>query len=235
VTAALDSVLPPIRVWSLFAILWFIAHGALRSWSGVILPLQPRLIASVGIAVLGFLLGAAWLGPMAVLPLAFPPAYAVLRALIPRVQMPDSVRKRLRIAGAVALSAVAILGAWSVHEVRTRTEAQFIADWSATAIGRAHFKALQAKEPSSLAAYRELLMIGDGTVAAQSAERIARIGDPAVDVPLLERALIRFGSDDGTAEAIAQAIHQLRAKRNAVYLRFPMRSIDLSIGLSTFV
>jgi hypothetical protein len=44
------------------------------------------------------------------------------------------------------------------------------------------------------------------------APRIAIIGEPAVDLPLLEQALERFGADDYTAGQIALAIHELRAK-----------------------
>jgi hypothetical protein len=76
VTAALDLVLPPVLLWSLLSITWFVSNGIVRSATGLILPLQPRALGALGIVVLGFIIGGAVLGPVTILPLMFPPLYA---------------------------------------------------------------------------------------------------------------------------------------------------------------
>ncbi len=207
--AKIEALMPSIRFWSLLAIAWFVANGVVRSATGVALPLQPRALGAIVLACVAVLFNGVTGLPNAVLLLLIP-LWSLGRSLR-RGSDPDL--RVVRIIGGIAVVACAALALQSGRELsRTRTKAETIALLSSTAAGRHEFARLRHDEPASLDTYRDLLRLGDSTTAIKAAERIAIIGDPDVDLPLLEQARMRFGADDPTAEQIALAIQQLRAR-----------------------
>ena len=212
VMAAFDSVLPPILLWMLLSTTWFISNGVFRSVTGASLPLQPGALGAIALAFLGLIIGAAMLGPLTVLPLAIPPAYAFIRSLIRR----RDGETPLRVIGFVHLAAVAVTLVFTVHTLHTRTDAQFITRWSGSAIARKKFANLRATEPASLKTYREIVVSENAYMAGEAAERIGEIGQPPVDIPLLERALAKFSNNSEARAKIDAALLRLRTRASRV-------------------
>ena len=203
---------------------WFLANGVIRSATGVDLPIQPRVVGSVLLAGFAFLLGGAFAGPFLVLPLAIPPMIGFVQNL----RSSDRRSRSVIVVGVLAAVLAAGTATYSVYMGQTRSDAQYIAQWGNTALGRHMFLKLRDSEPESLGTYRYLVQHGDSRIAAQSAERIAILGTPSYDIPILEEALRRFAADDSTAEAISLAINALRSKQQS-----PNNSLERTAARST--
>src|SRR5687768_3868911 len=92
VMAATDLILPPIHIWMLIALTWFLSNGLIRSVTRIDLPAQPKVFGAVGVAFLCLIVGGIALGPLTVLPLMLPPAYAFARSIVQRRPGERSVR-----------------------------------------------------------------------------------------------------------------------------------------------
>lgn len=81
----------------------------------------------------------------------------------------------------------------SNHIRRTRTEAEFVLQWGDVVPSIVIVHSWESHEPQSLPNYRQIIEQGRHMFVAvsDSAERIAEIGEPAIDIPILEAALKR--------------------------------------------
>jgi hypothetical protein len=175
-TAMADSVLPPIGLWVLLAMTWFIAGGAIRTFTRVRLPWQPPLLGSVLLALGLWVLGAAVFGLFIVLPLFAPPLRGFVTSLF-LSPSPETGRgvHAARIVGWLHMCGVLCATILMVHTHLTRTPEEFVSKWGMNGPGQQHFQALRGDEPRSLNAYRYLVQHGNDTVANAAAERIAEI------------------------------------------------------------
>ena len=208
VMGATDIILPPIQIWMLIALTWFLSNGIVRSVTRINLPAQPKVFGAVGIAFLGLIVGGIAFGPLTILPLTLPPAYAFVRSIVQR--RPGEVS--VRVIGALHVLAIAMAVGFSVYTLRTRTDAEYIAQWPGSPTGRARFKALRHREPASLPAYRELLAGDNESLAVEAAERLGEVGDPDVDEVLLMNAARRFHDSTDARQRIEGALEKLRAR-----------------------
>ena len=176
VTAMADSVLPPIGLWVLLAITWFIAGGAIRTFTRIRLPWQPPLLGSVLVALGLWFLGAAMFGLFIVLPLFAPPIRGFVTSLFlsPSPEFGRGV-PATRIVGWLHVGGVLCAAGLMIHTHLTRTPEEFISKWGMNGPGQQYFQTLRAEEPRSLNSYRYLVQHGNDTVANAAAERIAEI------------------------------------------------------------
>lgn len=121
ITALADSVLPPIGLWVLLAMSWFVAGGAVRTFTQIRLPWQPPLLGSILLAIGLWVFGAALIGLFVVLLLFVPPIRGFVAALEPS---PSAERTRgvraTRIVGWVHVCGVLCATALMVHTHLTR-------------------------------------------------------------------------------------------------------------------
>lgn len=210
-TSLTDYFVPPIGLWSLLAIAWFLTNGAVRDLTKRKLPLQPGFAVSVFL-VLGIgLLGAAMVGLGVMYLLFIPPAIGFARAISSRSETEVNGRKATKIVGWIYGSGVICAIVLFAYTHMTRKPEEFICKWGLNAPGFMLFNNLKGEEPASLEAYRYLVRNGDDQIVGKAAERIGEIGDPAVDIPLL-KAHVRSGQDHYAARVRA-AILKLEAKR----------------------
>jgi len=208
VTAALDSFFPPITLWCLLTLSWFLAHGIVSSITGIPLG-QPPILGSVLIAFFAVALGAALLGPLVVLPLALPPLVHFVRSALRH----DPPRQVVVAIGAFHIVAAGLLGLYASHITHIRTDGEYIVAWSGTAPGRGKLRALQGSEPASLPDYRYVVAHGTGSSVGEAAQRIAAISTYTADGDLLETAAKRLASDPGVTAMLQEAVARLKAKR----------------------
>jgi hypothetical protein len=125
--ASANSVLPPIGLWILLAMTWFVAGGAIRTFTRIRLPWQPPLLGSVLLAVGLAVLGAAMFGPFIVLPLFAPPIRGFVGSLFPSpsAEITRGIRAT-RIAGWVHVCGILFATTLMVHTHLTRTTEEYI-------------------------------------------------------------------------------------------------------------
>lgn len=208
-----DSFAPPVQGWILLAFTWFLTHGAIRTLTRAPLPAQPGLLGSIGLGLAAAVLGLAIAGPLVVPFLMIPPLVATFLAL---GSNPFPGRLAVRIAGGLHVAALLASLAMSAYILRTRTEGEFIVQWEGAAMGISHLHQLQKDEPRSLPTYRYLLEHGSSRLIAKAVERIAVVGSPEVDIPLLEKALRRSSNEPQAAESITAALAALKRKTESV-------------------
>jgi hypothetical protein len=208
-------VIPPVVFWSFLSLSWFVMTGIASSVFHQKLPLQPRAVFSVGIAVAAALVGAAVLGPLVLLPLAVPPAYVFIRSVLPwrRLPVEGGLRKVILSLGIVSLLCAGAGLVVLVRTLHTRTEAEYICQWASSAPAHAKFQALHKREPASLPEYRYIIQHStDDFLAAETADRLAEIGDPSLDAPLLQAAIARNRADSEVAVRMTAALQHLRGR-----------------------
>jgi hypothetical protein len=208
VIAATDLILPPIQLWMLIALTWFLSNGIIRSVTRIDLPLQPKAFGAVGVVFLCLIVGGIALGSLTVLPLMLPPAYAFVRSIVQR----RAGERSVQVIGALHVLAIAMAVVFSVHTLRTRTDAEYIAQWPGSPTGRARFKALSSGGAASLPAYRVLLAGDNEFLALEAADRLGEIGIPEVDEPLLMNAAKRFRDSTDDYQRIQDALEKLRVR-----------------------
>jgi hypothetical protein len=109
------------------------------------------------------------------------------------------------------LVSLVILGsvAYGIHARNTRTPADFICRWKETGPTHGEFLKLVRKEPASLADYREILRRGSSAyIDAEVAKRVALIGDPEIDLPLLKEARGRLETKNGSSSSYVETIDE---------------------------
>lgn len=213
-TAAVDAVLPPIFLWGLLAMTWFVSNGVIRSATGIQLSGQPKLVGAVVLPVVGLIAAGAFFGFGIVL-LLFAPAFSgfvsSLRSGVPGTS--DGGRRATRIVGAMHLFGIIGAMALLINSHLTRTPEQYIAKWGFHGLGRQRFKDLRDKEPRSLDAYRFLVQRGGSSyVVVEAVERIGEIGEPGRDIPLIRSVLERFVLDGSAVRQIHAAIERLELR-----------------------
>jgi|SRR6185295_11517789 len=204
-----DSFAPPVQWWILLAFTWFLTHGAIRTLTQAPLPAQPGVLGSIGLSLAAAVMASVIAGPLVVPFLMIPPLVATVLAF---GSNPFPGRRAVRIASGLHVAALLIGLVMSAYILRTRTEGEFIVQWEGAAMGDSRLRQLQKQEPRSLPTYRYLLEHGGSRLIAKAAERIAVVGSPEVDVPILERALRRFSNEPRATESLNAALTVLQGR-----------------------
>ena len=214
VTALADYVLPPIVVWSLFCVVWFLTTASIvpratgRPW--FMPPIGTAFLVVVGAA----LIGAGLLGPIPLLALGLSPLVVSVRSLrrSPPVEWQGRLLRRLRVNAIAGFAVLFVLTATAVFTLSTRSTAEYALKWQSAGPAHAVVRDLAKSGPDSLPQLRVVVQKARPWMASEAAEGLAVFGDPAVDVPLLIDALGRARSDDSTgyaAERIRSALRRL--------------------------
>lgn len=220
-TAMADLALPPIFLWSFLAAGWFfgasfVAPSGMRGAIGVPKPFR----AFLAIMVVG-VIGASFIGPIALLPLAVPPLILGFHLFSKRVKGEWGEAHTRKIAVFAGLMAASFLGlsAYSVSIHMTRSPADFILQWENTASARYMAKSLAARTPPPLDEYRKLLQSGRRFAMETAADALALHGSSVTDVPLLIAALDQLQRDeDGGSGAPCNKIERALAQLSGLDL-----------------
>jgi len=214
VLALFDQLLPPIHFWMVLGLAWFILNGLIAALFNQHLPAQPRLLITLALAIGGYILGWGIFGPWAAFILAGISMHSFIRSIHPFGYTWPSLALRRAIAatGVVILCFAAYGTTQLVHILRTRTDAQFIAQWGNTLSGRGYYEKLRKREPSSLSEYRYIVTHGNIYTARRAAFRIAAISNDGADTFLLKEAAKRCPANEFPAGSYKGALDTLRAR-----------------------
>lgn len=102
----------------------------------------------------------------------------------------NGATRSVRIVAAVVLIPLVLTGIKFTYDWARRDKADFVMRWSGT--GPARIVVARMVEQKDLAGLRRIVAGPDGFEAAQTAMHLAKIGDPAIDAPIMIDALRSF-------------------------------------------
>ncbi|MFY9226653.1 MAG: hypothetical protein WAQ98_28515 [Blastocatellia bacterium] len=190
--ATMDKVLPPIQIWCLLAMIWFLLNSLISALYRAKIAYTPKIIEALVILVACLMFAGAFLGPVLILALAITPTIAFLVSFtkINKGNWKNNPYYGIQFVGFAAAIAITITSYHTYQILQNRTLAQYIVQWpgySIVLLGK-----LKEKEPSSLADYRYILENSNDYILIPVAERIAIIGDPDSDSKRIEQAIKRI-------------------------------------------
>jgi hypothetical protein len=211
------NVFPPVFTWCIVGSVWFVALSWVKRATHIPSKWIPGPVASV-MFVLVVLIASAWpFGPF--LNLAFLPCCVVgsLSALRATADNPAHLRGRrlVMIVGAIAVACLVVGSAVAFHRAARMSPADKILMWDDTGLARSLMARLKKEEPESTGEYRKLIAAKPSLDAAQAAERLGDLGDPASDIPLLIAAMERVEASEEqylknrTEDAVRKAVAAL--------------------------
>jgi hypothetical protein len=207
--ALVDRFCPPAFLWLWWPLAWFVSAAVVAAAFGLRLRGMPGVAGACGIAFAAFVVATTAAGPLATMPLAVPPGLSFFRLVRQRAAR-DRFGRAHFVTGAVFLAVAGygvIHGAVVLHR---RTDAEYICQWPATGLARVMFRDLIAAGPSAADDLRGIVaQCKAEEFVAEAAEALARVGIPAIDVPLLQDALGRVPPDSETATRIRSAMSAL--------------------------
>jgi len=209
-----DLGLPPIQAWALLGGAWFLATAFFSQVFRVRLPLFPPVPWALAI-LLGLYVFSAVAAGAGVFVLLIPwAAIPFILSLFMRRPPFDSraLRTWLLVTGVVALAGILVLAVASHYIRASRTRAQFIVQWPHTPPAMDLMKELKKDESESLDEYRYILEHGDDLLVSDMAKKLAILGNPEVDIPLLKARLEEFQNDPYELEDIRAAIENLQSR-----------------------
>lgn len=216
VIAAMDKLLPPIYVWCLISIFWFLLSSLISSIYKVKMFYIPKFIGAIGVIIVCMLLTFAFLGPLTILPLAITPAMAFFSSFAKtnKGNWKNNPYYSIQILGFAATIAITLTSYQTYQIYRNRTVAQYVVQWTGTGISSGMLEQLKEKEPTSLDDYRYILEHGRGYQLIFVAERIAIIGDPENDSKILEKTIERLDktSDADITPKIKKSLQDLQLR-----------------------
>lgn len=219
VWAAADKVIPPVRIWCLISMAWFLLNSLIFSLYRVRVSIVPNILIAIVLVFAAILLGGAFLGPLPLLLLGIIPAIVFLRSF-PQTndgKWTKNLYYTVQIIGVIAT--IVMLGtSYKTYQIyKTRTPAQYIIQWRGTGPSLGTFEQLKRNEPASLTDYRYILEHGDGYILRDVAERVAIIGDLENDSKLIKKAIERIRNTPDSfsvIESLEKSLQDLESRSN---------------------
>jgi hypothetical protein len=191
VISEMEYFLPGSIVWWFFLMGWYLlltienrVKGNKRSKLG-----SP--LFAIFLVLISFVIGAIGLGSFLVFPFSLVCIIWVAKRLSRFLKHKSFAYliNELGISGSLGIFIFLGLTFFSVSKLMVRTEEQYFCQYPLTSHTSSYLGKLKADEPNSLETYRKLALHHDFFVAHPAIKRIAEIGDPVQDVPLLIKIL----------------------------------------------
>jgi hypothetical protein len=186
--AIFDRILPPILLWSLFPIIWFLAPSIAVMIRGGKVDDIPSFITAAAVVFSLFLIGMMYIGPLGPILLLIPCLY-ISTAIISE-EKPLTWNKRL----VRDLKIISFFGwfffvglVWyTVYTHGTRSPSDYILKWERPEVAEMPLKELASSGPKALADLRKILKNARYSPTLEIAvEGFQKFGEPETDVPLL--------------------------------------------------
>ncbi len=208
VFAAWDRVLPPVSLWMLWMVIWFLALGAVASRSPQGLSgtwgLTGSLLALIPIVVLSALLGPL---PFLILMLRPLKIFWAARRSACQEQWGEPAFSRVRRVGFTGLAGLVVLGLLSAVIRSERPLSDWILKWQNTGPALGQVRMIEhGSENISLEHLRKLIRQGSPAIAAAVAKPLAETGTATEDVPLLIEALANCRARSALGEQDAMKV-----------------------------
>ena len=190
--AVFERIMPPVHLWIIFSIVFFLAPSIAAVIHGEDPDDIPSLLSAIAIVIGLIVIGALFIGPLGSLLLLLTclcvSAYVILGGKSPTWSKSFAVDLKI-ISLAGWFTFVGLVGN-SVNIRATRSDVDFILKWETTYTGQRLTKDIAGRGPESLADLRTILEKATfGPTMEIAAEAFRTFGEPETDVPLLIRAL----------------------------------------------
>jgi hypothetical protein len=193
VTALFDRIIPPILLWCLFAIIWFLAVSIIVTIHGNKIGGIPSLVKAMLFVLFLVIIGSMLIGPIGVLLLLTPYPVIVWKAFKKNDRtLGKRVKNSLKIITVISLIAFMGLIFYRAYIFRVRTPSEYILEWESTAPSRMYLKGLTKRGPEYLPYLREVIERGNISSVAIAVEGLADFGQSDIDVPILIQTLGRY-------------------------------------------
>jgi hypothetical protein len=195
--ALLFAVYPPLIMIACTGLAWCLLNGLWGAgWKG---KLRCAAADWPGLIALGILAPfVVWFGlPMALVMLAC--AIVAWACSFRREAVARLPAMQLRLVRVTGWMAIVVIGGRVMFEAAYPTPhapVNVILEWDGTGLARGAVRELKKREPHSLPDYREIVRRTSGFNASDAAQRLAVIGDPAIDAPLAIDLLERIAKWD---------------------------------------
>ncbi len=207
----IDRILPPVGLWSLFAVVWCLALACVvrlrrERVSGV-----PSVIVATSLVLALGMIGLMGFGPIGLLMLLWSPLRVAVQTFVGKARQHWSkpLARDLKIVTVGGLVVFASLSAYSVYIQLVRSPAEYALEWEHTAPGKMALADLVGRGQEALPDLRHLVAHGKPAMIARFAPSIAAFGQPATDVPLLILALGRCRGSGACEADVNAALRQL--------------------------
>jgi len=215
IVAAMDKLLPPIYVWCLIAISWFLLNSLVSVLYRTKISFTPNLIEALIVFVICVILGGGFVGPIPILALAITPTITFLVSFtkINKGNWKNNPYYGIQFVGFAAAIVITITSYHTYQILQNRTLGQYIVRWPGYSF--ALREQLKEKEPFSLADYRYILENSNDYILIPVAERIAIIGDPDSDSKRIEQAIKRIKNISPSSfiiEGLEKSLLDLRSR-----------------------
>jgi len=207
--AYFDYFMPPIQIWCLIALGWYLATAILSTVYKVKLWAIPNIALVVLLIVICLVASFIMLGPLSLLPFMIPPLANFIGVLKQKNKYSQKISKTIINIGIFALILLFIFTIQSIKIVMTRTDVKYIVKWDGTIPAIVAFNKILKKNPERLDVYRYIIENEKSMhyAAKGSLKRIAILGDPQEDIPRLNRVMDRANKYDkpliqGTIDAL---------------------------------
>ena len=190
--ADFERIMPPVHLWTIFSIVFFLAPSIAAVIHGDDPDDIPSLSSAIAIVIGLIVIGALFIGPLGSLLLLMTclcvSAYVILGGKSPTWSKSFAVDLKI-ISLAGWFTFVGLVGN-SANIRETRSDVDFILEWETTYTGQRMAKDIAGRGPASLADLRTILKKATfGPTMEIAAEGLQTFGEPETDVPLLISAL----------------------------------------------
>lgn len=208
-------IFPPVVPWTVIMLVWYFCYSLVVTIDGGQLLYIRRLPGSLGWIGPAILLSVIILGPiiMFIFGAICLTNFAVSLWPFPLLGWSPWLRWQVRVVGVIFIVALGYTAVTEYATARKMDQADVIMKWDGTVPSIHAFQDLKEQEPASLPLYRKIIREGESFTRARAAMRLAEVGDPEEDVPLLIEALTdeyqlpeneRYAADD-----INEALHMM--------------------------
>ncbi|MBW1692738.1 MAG: hypothetical protein JRJ41_01005 [Deltaproteobacteria bacterium] len=211
--AMVARVLPLTWGWIIFSIVWYLALTASASVRKEkvfgILSLRAAFLLVIILIIVGVMM----LGPAPMFLLLVLSIIGTIGAVFKKAENSNPLfKKDMKVIGGFVLLSLLGLGSGSLSIRFTRTPSDYILKWRHTYPARAALADLLKSGPEALPDLRVIVEKGSPPLIVQAAERLAVIGEPQVDVPLLLNAL--SSTDSAKVESALRLLSGLELPEN---------------------
>jgi hypothetical protein len=186
-TALIDYILPPVGLWSLLAIVWFLVLSCLVNLRGERIHGVPSFYGALALLLGLFIIGILGFGPLGLLMLFMIPLGVAARAFWgkARYQWSYVLARDLKFVSIIGLAIFVGLAAYSAYIQRVRSPAEYALQWEGTYTGKQVLMEIAFGGEETRPELQHLITHGKPSTIAQLASKLAALNRPETDVPVL--------------------------------------------------
>ena len=174
--ALLDDILPPIGVWFLFSVCWFLCASFVTTLHETSITGIPKLLQSI-LSILLCVIASLFIGPIFLLILLLPCLISAITIFTTPKRYNQRFVRHYKILSSCGVLCLILLIAFSAYIQNTRSDIDFILKWPYTYAGKTKFIELYKKNPKGVLEIEEVLNRSDSETAARLCDSLSTYYD----------------------------------------------------------